>query len=162
MSTTLILTLNDLQAFAMALASSLSPSSVLLLEGDLGSGKTTFARFLIQDLMKEKVFVPSPTFSLIQIYETPRGPLWHCDFYRLKDPEEIFELGIEEVLGNNVICLIEWPEKMGFHRDTLLPKDFLTIEFSIINEETRSLKITGMEKDGQFESVIKNLSITEA
>lgn len=142
----LLLSLESLQALAMALAEVLPSSTVLLLEGDLGVGKTTFARFFIQALMKEPIFVPSPTFSLVQVYETPRGPLWHCDFYRLQHPEEIFELGLEEALLGKTFCLIEWPEKMGIYKEQLLPKDFLTIHFSLINEKERTITIKN--KDG--------------
>src|SRR3990167_7257378 len=106
-------------------ASRLLPGDIILLKGELGAGKTTFVRALIQALCGLETEVPSPTFTLVQTYETPRFLLWHFDLYRLKHPEEIFELGIEEAYGSGV-SLIEWPERLGAN----LPKDYLGIELS--------------------------------
>lgn len=83
---------------------------VFALQGTLGMGKSVFARAIIQNLcgMTE---VPSPTFTLVQVYDAPDFPIYHFDLYRLKSAEEIFELGIEEAMYEGV-CLIEWSEKM--------------------------------------------------
>lgn len=79
--------------------------------GTLGMGKSVFARGFVQSLTSAEE-VPSPTFTLVQSYEAPDFEIYHFDLYRLKAPEEIFELGMEEALYGGV-CLIEWPEKMA-------------------------------------------------
>jgi tRNA threonylcarbamoyladenosine biosynthesis protein TsaE len=104
--------LEETAALALRFASHLKLGDVVLLKGDLGAGKSTFARALIQHLCGENTEVPSPTFTLVQTYETKAFPIWHFDFYRLKAPEEVYELGIEEAMHHGV-CLIEWPERLG-------------------------------------------------
>jgi tRNA threonylcarbamoyladenosine biosynthesis protein TsaE len=103
-------------ALARQLAGALVPGDVLALAGDLGSGKTTFARALIGAFAAEAgqaaPEVPSPTFTLVQIYEFPRASLWHFDLYRIERPDDALELGIEEALAEG-IALIEWPERLG-------------------------------------------------
>ena len=84
---------------------------VFALIGTLGMGKSVFARGFIQSLCG-KTEVPSPTFTLVQMYDAPNFEVYHYDLYRLKSPEEIFELGMEEAMYEGV-CLIEWPNKMG-------------------------------------------------
>ena len=108
---------------AQEIASLLKPRDVILLKGELGAGKSTFARALIQSLCGVQTEVPSPTFTLVQTYETPTYVLWHFDLYRLEHSQEIYELGIEEAYRSGV-CLIEWPERLG----TALPKEYLEIE----------------------------------
>lgn len=104
-------------------AAKLRSGDVLLLRGELGAGKSIFARALIQSLCGEKTIVPSPTFTLVQTYEAPEFTLWHFDLYRLNAVEEVYELGIEEALQRGV-CLIEWPDRLGAH----LPKTYREIE----------------------------------
>lgn len=84
---------------------------VFALFGTLGMGKSVLSRAFIQKLTAAPE-VPSPTFTLVQGYEAPDFEIYHFDLYRIKSPEEIFELGMEEALYEGV-CLIEWPEKMG-------------------------------------------------
>ena len=83
----------------------------LALRGNLGAGKTTLARGLISALSGESE-VPSPTYTLVQTYETPKGELWHGDMYRLDRPEDCIELGLEDAFLD-CICIIEWPDKLG-------------------------------------------------
>ncbi|MGD9617307.1 MAG: tRNA (adenosine(37)-N6)-threonylcarbamoyltransferase complex ATPase subunit type 1 TsaE [Alphaproteobacteria bacterium] len=97
---------------------------VIALEGELGTGKTTFARAFILARGGEET-VPSPTFTLVQIYEIDDVPIWHFDAYRLRDPDEAWELGIEDAFRDG-ISLIEWPERLG----TLLPARRLRIVLS--------------------------------
>lgn len=85
---------------------------VLTLQGDLGAGKTTFARAFIQSLAQSDMEVPSPTFTLVQTYDLPHGEVWHFDLYRLESAEEIFELGLEEGFSQ-AITLVEWPERLA-------------------------------------------------
>lgn len=102
---------------ARALAQIVHPGDVIALYGDLGAGKTSFARGFIRGFLGQDVEVPSPTFTLVQIYEGARGTIWHIDAYRLKHPDEVWELGIEDALLDGIL-LIEWPERLGPH----LPK----------------------------------------
>jgi len=100
------------------LAERLRPGDVVALRGALGAGKTTLARAILRAAAGDPaLIVPSPTFTLVEVYETPRGPYWHFDLYRLETPEQVFELGWEEALAEGVV-LIEWPERLG----SLLPK----------------------------------------
>jgi len=114
----------------------LRPRDVILLKGDLGTGKSTFARALIQSLCKGNIDVPSPTFTLVQTYEASAFTLWHFDLYRLQHPEEIFELGIEEAYEGGV-SLIEWPERLGAYH----PRNALEIEFSYGNDENERILV---------------------
>ena len=83
--------------------------SILLLKGNLGAGKTTFTQFLLKDLGSEDE-VNSPTYSIVNEYNTLKGKVYHFDLYRLKNIEEVFDIGIEEYLDNAYLCIIEWPE----------------------------------------------------
>jgi len=84
---------------------------VIALEGDLGAGKTTLARGLIRSQLGPETEAPSPTFTLVQTYPGPRFPIWHFDLYRLENPGEARELGLEEAVDG--LALIEWPERLG-------------------------------------------------
>jgi tRNA threonylcarbamoyladenosine biosynthesis protein TsaE len=98
-------------AFAARLAGLARPGDVIGLSGDLGAGKTSFARAFIQARGGDET-VPSPTFTLVQTYDLPGGAIWHFDLYRLRAAEEAWELGIEEAFQTG-ISLIEWPERLG-------------------------------------------------
>jgi len=83
--------------------------SVLLLKGNLGAGKTTFTQYLVKTL-ESKNEVTSPTYSIVNEYDIPKGKIYHFDLYRLNDLEEVYDLGIEEYLSNGFLSIIEWPE----------------------------------------------------
>lgn len=83
--------------------------NILLLKGNLGAGKTTFTQFLIKNL-GSKDEVNSPTYSIVNEYNSPKGKIYHFDLYRLKNIEEVYDIGIEEYLDNAFLCIIEWPE----------------------------------------------------
>lgn len=101
------------RALASCLAPRLRAGDCILLEGPIGAGKTAFARSLIRSrLGDDEAEVPSPTFTLVQSYETPGLDIWHCDLYRLGDPAELAELGIEDAF-ETALCLIEWPDRLG-------------------------------------------------
>jgi tRNA threonylcarbamoyl adenosine modification protein YjeE len=102
------------------------PGDVLALHGGLGSGKTSFARAFLRARAGDPLLeVPSPTFTLVQVYDLPGGAIWHLDLYRLAAPEEVWELGIEEAYGD-AILLIEWAERLG----ALLPAERLDVELA--------------------------------
>ncbi len=111
------------QRLAVDVAAILAPGDLVTLSGDLGAGKTTFARALIRHLAgDERLEVPSPTFTLIQSYALPQFPLVHADLYRISEPRELAELGIEEAI-EGAAALLEWPDRA----DGLLPADRLDI-----------------------------------
>ncbi len=128
---------------AAALAARARPGDVLALYGDLGTGKTTFARAFIHARAAAAGVavdeVPSPTFTLVQTYELPGGDVWHFDLYRLSGPEEVFELGWEEALAGG-IALVEWPERLG----ALLPADRLDLVLSIAAGDAREAGLCGV------------------
>lgn len=100
-------------ALAARLSDALAPGDTLLLSGALGAGKTHIARALIRAWSGQpETPVPSPTFTLIQTYGAERGEVWHSDLYRLSDPQELGELGLDEAVGN-ALCLIEWPDRLA-------------------------------------------------
>ena len=110
---------------AQKFAKTLKGHEIVALDGTLGMGKTVFVRAVVQFLSNSSTDVPSPTFTLLQTYETPNGLLYHFDFYRLKSPEEAYEIGIEDAFVDG-ICFIEWPEKIG----SLLPKNAIHVVFT--------------------------------
>ncbi len=104
----------DMPGIAADIAAHLAPGMLVALEGNLGAGKSTLARALIRHLAADPALdVPSPTFTLVQTYDTPAMPVWHFDFYRLKSPDEIFELGWEDALASKALLLMEWAERIG-------------------------------------------------
>lgn len=104
------------RALAQRLAPCLRAGDTLLLEGPIGAGKTALARALIQACQaaagQPAEEVPSPTFTLVQEYEAGDLAIWHTDLYRLSQPEEALELGLDEAMGQ-ALCLIEWPDRLG-------------------------------------------------
>lgn len=99
-------------ALGALIARQLRASDVLYLDGDLGMGKSSLARGLIRSLTNPDQDVPSPTFTLIQSYDAPAFEILHLDLYRLKSPEEVYELGLDDALPHAVL-LIEWPDRLG-------------------------------------------------
>lgn len=128
------------EALGRALAALVRPGDFIALRGDLGAGKTALARALIQARLSRygiEEEVPSPTFTLVQSYETPALLLTHVDLYRIDRPEDVAELGLAEALDEGVV-LVEWPEKLG-----LLPADRLDIELVLMPEGSREARLTG-------------------
>jgi tRNA threonylcarbamoyladenosine biosynthesis protein TsaE len=109
-------------ALAARIATLARPGDVIALKGELGAGKTSFARAFIRARAGRDEVVPSPTFTLAQPYDFPDVTIWHFDCYRLRDAEEAWELGIEDAFRDG-ISLIEWPERLGH----LLPSRRLEI-----------------------------------
>jgi len=130
---------DQLEVFANKLAAILEPGDTLYLIGDLGAGKSTFARALIQSIANnENLEVPSPTFPLLIPYETPRLAIAHYDLYRLNDPSECEELGLYDTLDTH-LTLIEWPEQLA----GAPIKDRLEINLQESNDgQTRNLTLS--------------------
>ncbi|MDR2235675.1 MAG: tRNA (adenosine(37)-N6)-threonylcarbamoyltransferase complex ATPase subunit type 1 TsaE [Chryseobacterium sp.] len=103
-----IQTLEDWQIIVNSIIPELK-HNILLLKGNLGAGKTTFTQFLLKSLGSNDE-VNSPTYSIVNEYNTPKGKIYHFDLYRLKNIEEVYDIGIEEYLDNAFLCIIEWPE----------------------------------------------------
>jgi tRNA threonylcarbamoyladenosine biosynthesis protein TsaE len=108
---------------AVRLGAVLRSGDCLLLDGPIGAGKTHFSRHLIQSVLQVPEDVPSPTFTLVQTYDTQFGELWHADLYRLSNQDEIEELGLTEAF-ETAICLVEWPDRLG----SLAPNNALTLK----------------------------------
>ena len=126
------------QALAKALGPHLQAGDCVLLEGELGAGKSTFARALIQSLAGAEIEVPSPTYTLVQSYLLPQLAVHHFDLYRLSEPDEVYELGWEDILTSGA-CLIEWPSRLGL----LTPPGAwqLTLEHDPANLERRKASL---------------------
>jgi tRNA threonylcarbamoyl adenosine modification protein YjeE len=132
----------ETQDLAAALALQCAVGDCILLVGDLGSGKTTFARGFIRALCGAREDIVSPTFTLVQNYQAKSGAtICHFDLYRLKKQEEVIEIGLEEALESG-ITLIEWPQLMQGR----LPANALEVRFAYGNGETRTIILTGEEK----------------
>ena len=132
---------------AVDIANSLAPGDLVTLSGDLGAGKTTFARALIHYLAKDPgIEVPSPTFTLMQIYDLPQFPVVHADLFRLSGSAELAELGLDD-LPEGAVVLVEWPDRAaGF-----LPADRMDVALTLapkLKLEFRHARVTGYGKLG--------------
>lgn len=129
-------------ALAVDVSKHLRMGDCLLLSGPVGAGKTHFARGIIQAMLAQDGMiedVPSPTFTLVQTYETSMGEVWHTDLYRLTHVDELTELGLEDAF-ETAITLVEWPDRLG----TLRPERYLELVFTTpdIDTDERLLEIT--------------------
>ena len=114
------------------------PGEAVLLSGPLGAGKSAFARAFVRAWLGEPAAeVPSPTFTLVQPYDGPRGTVWHCDLYRLGDPDELAELGIEQGLAEAVL-LVEWPDRLG----PWVPVDRLELALEMCQQADEARRVT--------------------
>ena len=130
--------LDDLDAthrLAAYLADRAEPGMAILLTGPLGAGKSELARAFVRAWLTDPhAEVPSPTFTLVQPYEGARGSVWHCDLYRLGDPDEVEELGLPEAFCEAVV-LVEWPDRLG----KPLPSDRLELALEICHGSDRRI-----------------------
>lgn len=158
MARTCSLPFDDLAAtrrFATRLADSLTTGDTVLLEGDLGTGKTTLARAVIARLCGIQD-APSPTYTLVQTYDCEDGrELWHADLYRIEAASELEELGLEDAF-DAAICLVEWPDRLG----DAVPADRLEIALSAAPglETRREARITGY---GRWEERLDDICRTD-
>ena len=125
---------------AAVIAGLVRRGDAILLEGPLGAGKSAFARAFLRAAAADPALeVPSPTFTLVQTYDLPDTPIWHFDLFRLKQPEDALELGIEDAFAM-AISLIEWPERLGI----FLPPNRLDLEIAFTGDgDGRLLRLTG-------------------
>lgn len=130
--------LDTTEALARRIARLIRPGDCLLLSGPLGAGKSALARALIRTLAGDPALdVPSPSFTLVQSYETPRGLVHHYDLWRVEPGPDLRELGLEDALRD--ITLIEWPDRLV----PLTPADALSITLTPLADDARMAEITG-------------------
>src|SRR5882762_912193 len=138
-------------ALAARIATLARPGDVIALKGELGAGKTSFARAFIRARAGRDEVVPSPTFTLAQPYDFPDATIWHFDCYRLRDPEEAWELGIEDAFRDG-ISLIEWSEQLG----PLLPARRL--EIALAPGKSPTARRAVIDPGGGWETRLAGLS----
>ena len=126
----------DTQNIAKNLAKTLSGGEVILLNGDLGAGKTTFTKGLVKGLGGKKNVV-SPTFTIMHSYDDTRIPVYHFDMYRIADEDELYELGLEEYLYENGVAVIEW------NKFSRLPEKTVTVNIVLKGGNEREIEICG-------------------
>lgn len=122
---------------AARLAPRLRAGDCILLHGPVGAAKTSFARSLIRARLGRMEDVPSPSFTLVQVYEDDGTEIWHADLYRLSHPDQVLELGLTDAFAT-AICLVEWPDRLG----VLSPPDAVNIALSI-HGEGRLARLSG-------------------
>jgi tRNA threonylcarbamoyladenosine biosynthesis protein TsaE len=125
------------EGLAGRLSKSFANRDVLVLTGQLGSGKTVFVRGLARALGIDETLVNSPSFTLVNEYPGDR-PIYHFDLYRMSGPEELIEIGLDDYLGREGLVVIEWGEKIL----DVLPKPYYLIEFAIKSEFEREIRIS--------------------
>ena len=134
----------DTKQFGKLLAISLFPGAIVGLVGDLGSGKTRIVKAVAEGLGVEPEEINSPTFTLIQEY-SGRLILKHCDTYRLRDPKEFVDLGLDELLAEDTVALIEWADRVMPY----LPSDVLTILIDATSIHSRTFQLDAGGKSSQ-------------
>ena len=132
--------LSELPAAVSLILSQFGEQRVFILQGEMGAGKTTFARVFCEAL-GSKDWISSPTFSIVNEYAYTKGEssgkIYHFDMYRLNDVEEALQMGVLSYLESGDYCLIEWPELLF----DLLPEDTIKISFTVLENETRKLQV---------------------
>ena len=135
----------ETRALGEMLARELRAGDVILLEGPLGAGKSELARGIAKGLGVVET-VTSPSFTILNVYDSGRLPLYHFDWYRLESAEELYEMGMEEYLGGDGVALVEWPGQAT----EALPGDFLMIELLPVSDRERDLRV---RRHGQFRAL---------
>ena len=137
--------------FACRIGARLESGDTILLSGPVGAGKSHFCRSLIQSRLSEPEDVPSPTFTLVQMYDTTKDQIWHADLYRLTGTDEIEELGLFDAF-EQAICLVEWPDRLG----PLIPADALTLSFAAADHDD-ARRITARWTDRKWDAKLESL-----
>jgi tRNA threonylcarbamoyladenosine biosynthesis protein TsaE len=130
----------ETEALGRRLAALARPGDVILLDGPIGAGKSCLARAFIRARLGQEEDVPSPTFTLVQVYEADGVEIWHADLYRLTHPDEVWELGLDDAFAS-AICLVEWPDRLGAH----VPPQALRIRLEAEGKGRRALVSGGRE-----------------
>jgi tRNA threonylcarbamoyladenosine biosynthesis protein TsaE len=133
MNTVTINSLSELSTVAEQLLYFANEEKFFAFEGNMAAGKTTFIK-TICELLGSKDVVSSPTFSIVNEYESANGLIYHFDFYRLKNIQEAFDIGYEEYFYSGNYCLVEWPQKV----EELLPEKYIKVEIEIIGDSVRN------------------------
>ena len=126
----------ETRALGEKLASRLKPGDVVVLEGELGAGKSELARGIAKGLGVTET-VTSPSFTILNVYESGRYPLYHFDWYRLESEEELYELGMDEYLGGDGIAVVEWAERCP----DAVPENVLRIRLEVTGGESRRITV---------------------
>lgn len=127
---------NDTFEIAKKFAFNLVAGDIVLLQGDLGAGKTVFVKGIVKTLGGNKDLVTSPTFTIVNDYQTKNGTIYHFDLYRIKSEEELYNIGIEEYLYSDAISFVEWPERAP----DLFGKTCKKIIITKVDENTRKIE----------------------
>lgn len=135
----------ETRALGERLASQLQAGDVLLLLGDLGAGKSELTRGIAKGLGVTAT-VASPSFTILNVYEEGRVPLYHFDWYRLNDVEELYELGMDEYLGGDGVAVVEWPSQCP----EAIPETCLEVRITPVGENERDISLTPC---GAFRSI---------
>ena len=127
----------ETRALGARLARLLLPGDVLVLEGDLGAGKSEFTRGIARGLGIEGP-VASPSFTILNVYDEGRIPLYHFDWYRLSGEDELYDMGLDEYLGGDGVAVVEWPSRCP----EAVPEDHLLIRIIPVDETSREITLT--------------------
>ncbi|MBQ7850848.1 MAG: tRNA (adenosine(37)-N6)-threonylcarbamoyltransferase complex ATPase subunit type 1 TsaE [Clostridia bacterium] len=135
----------ETRAFGRSLAQKLQPGDVLLLWGNLGAGKSEMTRGIAEGLGVSGP-VTSPSFTILNVYDDGRIPLYHFDWYRLESAEELYEMGMDEYLGGDGVAVVEWPSQCP----EAIPETYLSVELKPVGDTEREITLTPM---GAFRAI---------
>ena len=127
---------NDTLVFAGEFASTLLPGDIILLDGDLGAGKTVFTKGVVSKLSGGKIVAVSPTFVIVNVYDTT-PKVFHFDLYRISDVSELDAIGAEEYFYSDGVSIVEWPERA----DGMFPRNAIKVYIEKLDSERRKIRI---------------------
>jgi len=130
-----LVSIDTLELTANELITASQGNRIWLFSGEMGAGKTTVIK-AIGKLLGVKESMASPTFSIVNEYRTSNGTLFHFDFYRLKNEQEAYDIGVDEYFESGNYCFIEWPEKL----ETLIPESYFKITLQVQSPTTRTIE----------------------